>query len=82
MVKKGANIFWLIAILILLTLSFACQPFSKKASLAPQVKVGAEVFLAEYLHLVKGKNVGLVTNPSAVDSQIRPIIDLFFIIPK
>lgn len=82
MVKKGANIFWLIATLILLTLSFACQPFSKKASLAPQVKVGAEVFLAEYLHLVKGKNVGLVTNPSAVDSQIRPIIDLFFHHPE
>lgn len=43
-----------------------------------KVNLGVEVFLEERLDLVKGKRVGLITNPSGVDSQLRSIIDLFY----
>jgi len=41
------------------------------------VKPGVEVFLEEYLDLVKGKRVGLITNPTGVDSNLEKTIDLF-----
>jgi uncharacterized protein YbbC (DUF1343 family) len=42
----------------------------------PRVLVGVEVFLARHTGLVKGKRVGLVTNPTGVDGQRRPTVDL------
>ncbi len=41
------------------------------------VKLGVEVFLEEHLDLVKGKKVGLITNPTGVNSDLKKIIDLF-----
>jgi uncharacterized protein YbbC (DUF1343 family) len=41
------------------------------------VKLGVEVFLEGRLDLIKGKKVGLITNPSGVDSRLRSVIDLF-----
>jgi uncharacterized protein YbbC (DUF1343 family) len=38
---------------------------------------GIEVFLQDFVHLVKGKRVGLVTNPTGVDSRLESTIDLF-----
>jgi uncharacterized protein YbbC (DUF1343 family) len=38
---------------------------------------GIEVFLQDFVHLVKGKRVGLVTNPAGVDSRLESTIDLF-----
>ncbi|MDH4197451.1 MAG: DUF1343 domain-containing protein [Candidatus Aminicenantes bacterium] len=40
------------------------------------VRPGLEVFLAERLDLVKGKRVGLITNPTGVDSRLRSTVDL------
>ncbi len=42
-----------------------------------RVKPGVEVFLEEHLKLVKGKRVGLVTNPTGVDRNLESIISLF-----
>jgi uncharacterized protein YbbC (DUF1343 family) len=42
------------------------------------VKPGIEVFLENHLDLVKGKRVGLITNPTGVDSNLESIIDLFY----
>ena len=44
----------------------------------PAVKPGIEVLLDEpaQFELVKGKRVGLITNPTGVDSQLRSTIDL------
>jgi uncharacterized protein YbbC (DUF1343 family) len=42
-----------------------------------KVKLGVEVFFEKYLAMVKGKKVGLITNPSGVDSRLRSTIDLF-----
>ncbi|KPJ68262.1 hypothetical protein AMJ44_06865 [candidate division WOR-1 bacterium DG_54_3] len=47
---------------------------SKKA----MVKLGVEVFLESRLDLVKGKKVGLVTNPTGVNSRLESTIDLFY----
>jgi len=42
-----------------------------------KVKPGVEVFLENHLDLVKGKKVGLITNPTGVDSHLQSIVDLF-----
>ncbi|MDO9533781.1 MAG: DUF1343 domain-containing protein [Bacillota bacterium] len=42
----------------------------------PKIKLGNEVLLSKYHHLIKGKKIGLVTNQSGVDSQGRSIIDI------
>jgi uncharacterized protein YbbC (DUF1343 family) len=42
-----------------------------------RVKPGVEVFLEKHLDLVKGKRVGLITNPTGVDAGLRSTIELF-----
>jgi uncharacterized protein YbbC (DUF1343 family) len=42
------------------------------------VKPGIEVFLESHLGLVKGKRVGLITNPTGVNSNLESVIDLFY----
>jgi uncharacterized protein YbbC (DUF1343 family) len=42
------------------------------------VVLGVENFLQNYLDLVKGKKVGLLTNPSGVDRKLRSTADQFF----
>ena len=41
-----------------------------------QVKPGIEVLAERDFDLLKGKRVGLVTNPTGVDSQLRSTIDI------
>ncbi len=41
------------------------------------VKLGVEVLFAKHLDLIRGKHVGLITNPTGVDSQLDSIIELF-----
>jgi len=43
---------------------------------AGAVKLGLEVFLESRLDLVKGKKVGLITNPTGVDGRLKSDIDL------
>lgn len=42
----------------------------------PSVKLGIEVLVEDSLHLIEGKRVGLITNPSAVGSDLRSDIDI------
>lgn len=46
-----------------------------------KVKPGIEVFLEKHLDLVEGKKVGLITNPTGVNSYLESNIDLFFANP-
>jgi len=59
----------------------ACRPRAEEAAPAaaavPAVKLGLEVFLESRVDLVKGEKVGLITNPSGVDSDLRSVVDLF-----
>jgi uncharacterized protein YbbC (DUF1343 family) len=47
-----------------------------QAALA-KVKLGVDVFFEKHLDLVKGKKVGLITNPSGVNGRLQSTIDLF-----
>jgi uncharacterized protein YbbC (DUF1343 family) len=71
----------------LIALASACGQAGKPAgpdaaapaaeSAAPiRVKTGLEVLLTKRLDLIKGKRIGLITNPSAVDGHLRSAIDL------
>jgi len=42
-----------------------------------EVKLGVDVFFEKHLDVVKGKKVGLITNPSGVDGRLRATSDLF-----
>lgn len=42
----------------------------------PVVKPGIDVLIEDHLDLIKGKRVGLITNPSAVGSDMRSTIDI------
>jgi len=57
-------------VLILLTLSITLL-FAE-----PIVKPGIDVLLEKNINLVKGKNVGLITNPTGVNSELISTIDL------
>ncbi len=47
-----------------------------------RVKLGVEDFLENSVHLVKGKKVGLITNPTGVNSHLQSLIDLFYRNPE
>lgn len=57
----------------------SCQ--KERSVPAPQeqkkVKLGLEIFFDKHLSLVKGKKVGLITNPTGVDSLLQSTADLF-----
>jgi len=46
-------------------------------SVSAKVKLGVEVFFEKHIDLVKGKKVGLVTNPSGVNGRLASTVDLF-----
>ena len=64
-----------------LILAACAGPEERTAGPAPaaavRVKPGVEVFLEKHLDLVKGKRVGLITNPTGTDAELRSTIDLF-----
>lgn len=41
-------------------------------------KVGAEALLQDHKDLIKGKRVGLITNPTGVDQNLTSVVDLLF----
>ena len=45
------------------------------------VKLGIEVLVEEQVDLIQGKKTGLITNPSAVDSDLRSSIDILVSTP-
>jgi uncharacterized protein YbbC (DUF1343 family) len=55
-----------------------CQTMpTKNSSARPPVKLGVEVLFAKHLDLIRGRHVGLITNPTGMDSQLDSIIELF-----
>lgn len=61
-------------LLTILILSFFSSVFAAKP---PKVKVGAELLFTEnYVKLIKGKRIGLITNHTAVNSKMISTIDL------
>ena len=62
----------------LLLLVLLCIPLSVPA----QVKPGVEVLVEKGFPGLKGKKVGLVTNPSGVDRQLRSTADILYEAPE
>jgi uncharacterized protein YbbC (DUF1343 family) len=58
---------------LLLSLALCAEP--ARAPQQPKVRLGIEVLLDERIELVAGKRVGLITNPSGVDSALVPTAD-------
>ena len=53
------------------------RPEAPPQAAAARVKLGVEVFLQKHLDLVKGKKVGLITNPTGTDAALTSTIELF-----
>lgn len=73
--KKEVRFLLLVGIISAVSLWMSCRSdgpgASKRTGTEPKVKLGVEVFLEKHLDLVRGKKVGLVTNPSGVDSRLQ-----------
>jgi len=70
-------------ILILMTGFLGCKGHQQSdIPLKKKVKPGVEVFLEKHLDLIKGKKVGLITNPSGIDSNLNSTVDLFYQNPE
>jgi uncharacterized protein YbbC (DUF1343 family) len=50
--------------------------------LSARVYTGLEVFLHKYTNLVKGKRVGLITNPTGVNAKLTSTVDLLKADPR
>ncbi len=72
---KNVNIFFLILFAVMNSLYCSSN---EPASNPQKVKPGIEVFLEKYTDLVKGKKVGLVTNPTGVDTHLKTDIELLY----
>ena len=77
-----------LSLAVLLPLPLACQGrpaariASQDASVAePVVKPGIEVLEARGFDILQGKKIGLLTNPSGVDRNLRSTIDILFNAP-
>ena len=73
MKKLFVSIIFITAVLLSGFTSYAVQPV---------VKPGIEVLRESGFQRLVGKRVGLVTNPSGVDSQLRSTIDILFNAPE
>ena len=71
--KKIIHIIFLCAV-------FAALTFTAKAA-EPVVKTGIEVLRDRNFEILKGKRVGLVTNPSGVDRFLNSTVDILFNAP-
>ena len=63
-----------------LCVAFAALTFTAKAA-EPVVKTGIEVLRNRNFEILKGKRVGLVTNPSGVDRFLNSTVDILFNAP-
>jgi len=61
----------LAAILCLQILNLSCQP----------VETGLEMLAKSNFEMLKGKRVGLITNPTGVDRNLRSAIDILYNVP-
>lgn len=84
-IQEKINIKLILGFAIMCTgLCLACRTENMKKnddlqskSVHSRVKLGVEVFFEKHLDIVKGKNVGLITNPSGISGDLKSTADLF-----
>ena len=75
------NIISLLALFIILsgtTISTSCKKEIVKQQVI-QVKTGLDVLKQQNFEMLKGKRVGLVTNPTGIDASLKSNIDIMFL---
>jgi uncharacterized protein YbbC (DUF1343 family) len=67
------------SLLLCAALFTGCKTMSHTpdSSVRPPVKLGEEVLFEKHLDLIRGKRIGLITNPSGVDSHLESVIERF-----
>ncbi|MEH7235471.1 exo-beta-N-acetylmuramidase NamZ family protein [Bacillus sp. JJ1562] len=72
---------WLTGLLVLvLVLSTFTAAYAKndKEKKNEKFRLGVEVLLKDQIDLIKGKRVGLITNPTGVDQNLNSIVDALY----
>ena len=56
-----------------------CQsmPVQHSSDIRPPAKLGVEVLFEKHLDLIRGKRIGLITNPTGLDSHLDSDVELF-----
>src|SRR5580692_6267191 len=69
----------LLTLCLLATMLAGCHSMSpcSKTAARPPVKLGDEVLFEKHLDLIRGKHIGLITNPTGLDSKLDSVIDKF-----
>ena len=81
MKKTLVTLFAFLLVLSTLTVAFADKGDNGKGKdkgNSNEFKLGVEVLLDEQKDLIKGKRVGLITNPTGVDQNLNSIVDLLY----
>ncbi|RPK09318.1 exo-beta-N-acetylmuramidase NamZ family protein [Priestia endophytica] len=66
-----------LTLLALFLLVFSSWNTAEAKPRQKKVELGIEALFREHKALLKGKRVGLITNPTGVDSELRSSVDLF-----
>lgn len=79
----------IVNIIFILLFFVSCQPQFKQVTnnasnkiLSKKVILGVDNFLKKYVHLLKNKKVGLVTNPSGVTGELKATADALYEHPE
>jgi len=62
----------LLSAVLLSSFGIACS----KVQAQPKIQTGLEVLKAQNFKVLEGKRVGIVTNPTGVDNQLRSVADI------
>ncbi len=68
----------ILAMVLILSSITAALAGGEKQKKRKQFRLGVEVLLEDRLDLIKGKRVGLITNPTGVDQKMNSIVDRLF----
>lgn len=64
--------------LLLQSVCFLLLIFDFSFSQTPKVQLGIDVLRENNFNLLRGKKVGLITNPTGVDSKLKTTVDILF----
>ena len=64
------------ALILIVIILFAVNIFPSENN--PKVKTGADLLFTKYFKYIKGKNIGVITNPTALLSDGRHLVDALY----
>ncbi len=70
---------FLLMLAMIFLLSLQGNVFSENT---PKIKLGSDLLLSKYQHVIEGKNIGLITNQTGVNSEGKHILNVLSEYPK